>query len=80
MTHRSLVRTCESLELKVGQGRSDGTRHHWEATGNGARVYWDRSFDGGILGLPRVVTAGGRDTHARSGAKINYLISFARTP
>lgn len=36
--------------------------------------YWSTSTEGGTLGLPRVITRDGRDTHARTLKEITYLI------
>lgn len=75
MTHKSISSVCEALGLKVEQIPAHG-RKTFSATfpeTNKVRVYWSTSLEGGLLGLPRVIT-GGRDTHARSTKEIEYLV------
>jgi len=74
MSHKAIVEQCERLGLAVGREPSEG-RRDWSATGKRVRVYWSASFEGGLLGLPRVIR-NGVDTHARSLREIEYLVSL----
>jgi hypothetical protein len=75
MTHKSIVQACENLGLKVSQVPASN-RRAYEAVGPtpGVRVYWTTSYEGGVLGLPRVITRDGHDTHARTTKEIAYLV------
>lgn len=74
MKHQTIKEMCESLAFTVDRAPSDGLRRNWNATRPGQRVYWSTSFEGGMLGLPRVAV-NGVDTHARSLAEIKYLLT-----
>lgn len=71
MTHTQIIDTCLSLALQVRQTPDDGKRSY-SATAPNIRVYWSTSYEGSLLGLPRV-NAKGTDTHARSLKEIAYL-------
>ena len=76
MTHASIVRTCTSLGLTVRPTPAND-RRAYEATpaeGKRVRVYWTTSYEGGLLGLPRVASQS-RDTHARTLSEIHYLVT-----
>lgn len=64
---------CRSLGLTVFLEPATGRRCYSATDGKGIRVYWTTSFEGGLLGLPRVINRG-VDTHARSLREIRYLI------
>ena len=74
MTHKSVVDTCEALGLKVWQG-PDTERRAYNAVSDtpGTRVHWTTSYEGLVVGLPRVIV-GARDTHARTMKEIRYLV------
>jgi len=71
MTHTEIKDQCEALGLQVTQTHDTG-RKSFNAIGKNIRVYWSTSYEGGLLGLPRV-NVNGKDTHARSLKEIKYL-------
>lgn len=72
MTHKAIVECCEQSDLILVAEPATG-RRSFSAVGSGVRVYWSTSFEGGLLGLPRVITRNGHDTHARTIKEIKYL-------
>lgn len=72
MDAKKLVLLCEELGLNVSQVPATG-RRSYNANGNGVLVYWSTSYEGGMLGLPRVAYSS-RDTHARNFKEVGYLV------
>lgn len=79
MQHRQIKDQCEALGLVVRQTPDTG-RRSYSATFDvpGCRVYWSTSYEGGVLGAPRVIV-NGADTHARSLKEIAYLVNLVKT-
>lgn len=77
MTHKQIADECEALGLDVAQAPDTG-RKSYSATGKGIRVYWSTSYEGSLLGLPRLIT-NGRETHCRSIEEIRYLVNEWQT-
>lgn len=78
MKHKAIVDCCEQLGLKVNREPADGVRK-FSATfpheARGVRVYWTASTTSGfLLGLPRVITRDGHDTHALTLREVAYLV------
>lgn len=76
MTHKDIVNACESLGLKVIAVHDSG-RRSFNAYFKLGRVYWSTSYEGGLLGKPRVINSG-VDTDARSAEEIIYLVKLDR--
>ncbi len=75
MTHKAISDECTALGLTVTPSSTIGRRsYNAKADSPLPRVYWSTSYEGGLLGLPRVITADGRDTHARTLKEIAYLV------
>ena len=76
MTHGGLLIVCRELGLSVEPQPADGRRSYSAAPkGERApRVYWSTSYEGGLLGKPRVIMRSGHDTHARTYKEISYLV------
>jgi len=72
MTHNQIKQACENVGLTVRQNPATG-RKSYEATRQHVRVYWQTSFEGGLLGLPRVCAGTKMDTHARTISELKYL-------
>lgn len=71
MTHRRVVEECEKNGLTVKQVQSQYCRAYDAVRSDGLRVYWSTSYEGGMLGKPRIVCKG-RDTHADQLSSIAY--------
>ena len=76
MTHDSIVRACREAGLTTTQTPASDRRAYsaTNAALPGVRVYWTTSYQGFILGLPRVAKDG-VDTHARTCREIKYLVT-----
>lgn len=72
LNHDNIVNECQALGLTVQQTPDTG-RRSYSATSQNIRVYWSISYEGSLLGLPRVAR-NGSDTHARSIREIRYLV------
>jgi hypothetical protein len=79
MSHKEIKYQCETLGLIVRQEPATD-RRSFSATFDrpGCRVYWSTSYEGGVLGMPRVIV-NGADTHARSLKEIAYLVKLVKT-
>ena len=74
MRHRQLVDECEALGMTVRQEPADRCKKFSAAYHTpGVRVYWSTSYEGTVLGLPRVISDG-VDRHARSIKEVRWLV------
>lgn len=74
MRHRQLVDECEALGMTVRQEPADRCKKFSAAYHTpGVRVYWSTSYEGTVLGLPRVISDG-VERHARSIKEVRWLV------
>ena len=74
MNHKQIINECERLGLKVQQVPSSG-RRSYQAKNEKILVYWDTSYEGGLLGSPRIMHKGG-DTHITSLKTIEFYLKL----
>lgn len=76
MTHKQVVAECEANGLKVERVPAQDRKTFNATRQDGLRVYWSTSYEGGMLGKPRIVYKGA-DTHAINLQSISY---YAKLP